>query len=693
MGSARVIRPGRAVALAVLVALAGSAAPARAGVVINEILYHAPGDRDDLQFVELHNPGDRPVDLGGWKLARGVRHEFPAGTAIDAGGYLVVCKNLKAFREAYKFDAAGAFQGSLDHGGEGLELRDAAGKVVDRVRYRTRAPWPVSPDGSGPSLERICPAAPGDSAENWAASPLTPGAPRPGGTPGKKNIAFAAAPPPVVSDVTVTPPNAPPGREITVRAVVRAAGEPKAVELRYRVAGAGAESEEVAIPMTKGADGRYSAAIPGQKAGQLVRLRVRAADAAGGERFFPHPHDLRPALSVYVHDPFEPGKVPLGFIISAGKAEFRAAQKEDNGGFDGPQPDPPDRGNSAFIYVDPKVREPQVFDFVSVTPRRGGRKIRFHRDRPLNDMTTINLIYEYMDRFVLAEPLAYDVYRKAGLAAPRADHVRTWIDGRPIGFQLLVEQPNKAFLRHNGLDAGGNLYKAVWFGDTVVSRHEKKTHTRAGHDDLVKLVDRLTKTKGDDQWAVIKAEFDVAQVATHYAVRTILSDWDGFFNNYYLYHDTGGTGRWTLYPWDQDKTWGFHDGTRGYEAFFDMPITLGMAGDTPVNGAWWRPGGDVAKPLLANPQFRKVFLARVKDLLERVYTEKEMLPAIQALGERLEDEVRYRAKVRGENTDRAVEHFRRNLDSLREHLTKRREFLLKQESVKSAGKFDPADFK
>src|SRR5688500_4901413 len=63
-----------AAALVVLAALAG---PARAGVVVNEILYHAPNDRDDLQFVELHNTGDRPVDLGGWKFTRGVRYEFP----------------------------------------------------------------------------------------------------------------------------------------------------------------------------------------------------------------------------------------------------------------------------------------------------------------------------------------------------------------------------------------------------------------------------------------------------------------------------------------------------------------------------------------------------------------------------------------------------------------------------------------
>src|SRR5207248_6321719 len=131
-------------------------------VVINEILYHAPDDLDDLQFIELHNPGPTDVDLAGWKLAKSVRYEFPAGVRIAAGGYLVLCKDPRPFRAAYGFDAAGRFDGALGHGSDRVELLDARGKKVDAVRFRSRAPWPVAADGYGASLERICPAAPGD---------------------------------------------------------------------------------------------------------------------------------------------------------------------------------------------------------------------------------------------------------------------------------------------------------------------------------------------------------------------------------------------------------------------------------------------------------------------------------------------------------------------------------------------------
>ena len=55
--------------------------------------------------------------------------------------------------------------------------------------------------------------------------------------------------------------------------------------------------------------------------------------------------------------------------------------------------------------------------------------------------------------------------------------------------------------------------------------------------------------------------------------------------------------------------------------------------------------------------------------------------------------MRYRAEVRREDPKRAVEHFRKTLDSFREHMTKRREFLLKQDEIKKAGKFDPKELK
>lgn len=682
------------------------AAPARADVVINEILYHAPDDLDDVQFIELHNTGDKAVDLGGWKLTKSVKFTFPAQTTIAANGYVVVCKNVKEFRTYYGFEAIGPYLGSLDHGSDQIELVNGKNKAVDRVKYKSRAPWPVAADGYSSSLERICPTAMTTGPENWAPSPLSPGTPKPAGTPGKKNASYAATLPPIITNVTFTPKHAAPDQEITVEAKVGSTAELGDVELRYRVAGSGYEKEEKSLPMTKTPKGDYVGKIPPQKPKEIVRFRVRAVDKKQAERFFPHAHEVRPALSVYTHEPFKVGQCPFGLIINTGLPEFFGAKLGGfafGGAFGASPPNPSARGKSAFLYVDQKSGEPTLFDFISISPRSGGYRIRFHKDRPLGDMTTIALIHEGNDRSVLAEPLAFELYRRAGNAACRTDFVRTWVDDRPMGYHLQIEVVNKAFLRHNKVRADGNLYKVNWFGNGVIGTHEKKTFVRKGHDDLIKVLDQLAKTKGDEQWAVIKKNFDVEQVINYFAVNMLLSHWDGYFNNHFSYHDVHGTGKWTMYPWDQDKTWGFHDGIRGYEVFTDMPITFGMEGDRPPGmpknqpapnnfnfalSIWWRPGGVFSRPLLANPQFRKLFLARTKELLETVYTEKVFFPIIDQMGERLNEEVKVRAELRRENPKQAAEHFRRNLGALKEHLTKRRAFLLAQEEIKKAGAFE-----
>lgn len=684
--------------------------PAPAGVVINEVMYHAPDDLDNLQFVELHNTGPAAVDLSGWKLSKDLRFDFPKGTIIEADGYLVVCKDPKLFKKHYGSDALGPYGSALGHSGDTVNLLDAKGKKVDTAKWKTYAPWPVSPDGYSSSLERICPTTAGDVPENWAPSPLPAGPPKPGGTPGKKNTNYAAKLPPVISEVRHNLDHAAPGQEIEVGAAVRSA-DVKTVELRYRTAEAGKESEETTVPMTKSATGRYSARIPGQKANQIVRFRVHAVDAQGGERFYPHENDVRPAFSVLVHDKFEPGRIPFGLVINVGAAA--KAQSAPRGIFSlfapraSESPPTSPRGKSAFVHVDQKTGVPQLFDFVNVTPRGGGFKVHFHKDYTLDEMSTINIIFEGMDRFVLAEPLAYEVYRKAGNAACRTDFIRLWVDGRPMGYHLLIEQPNKAFLRYNHLKPGGNLYKCVWYGQGLVGQHEKKSNNQEGHADLVDIVNQLNRTKGDEQWAVIKKNFDVEQMVNYFAVNMVLSHWDGYFNNYFTYHDTRGTKRWTMYPWDQDKTWGFHDGIRGYEVFTDMPVTFGMEGDKPpgwpkdrqvpggfgFGAVWWRPGGYFSKPLLANPQFRKLFLARTKELLETVYTEEQFFPLIKATGERLEEEVKVRAQLMRQSPEQANTHLQRNLDSLREHLVKRRQFLLGQDEIKSAGKFERSEVK
>lgn len=152
-----------------------------AQVVINEIHYN-PNSADDLEeFIELHNAGPTQVDISGWKLTgfltAGDTFAFPAGTVIAAGGFVVVAANPATLqtRTGCVTTLAWPVTSALSNGGEPLGLTDAADNVVDSIVYDDAAPWPLAPDGGGPSLELANPTLDNAAGGSWAASTGTNG--------------------------------------------------------------------------------------------------------------------------------------------------------------------------------------------------------------------------------------------------------------------------------------------------------------------------------------------------------------------------------------------------------------------------------------------------------------------------------------------------------------------------------------
>ena len=285
------------------------------------------------------------------------------------------------------------------------------------------------------------------------------------------------------------------------------------------------------------------------------------------------------------------------------------------------------------------------------------------------------------------------MYRRAGSPAPLTEFVRVWVDGKLSGHHLMVERPTKSFLRRNEIDDSGNLYKVLWTGRGVVGQHEKRTNKQTGHDDLVAVVDQLTKTRGDadKQWKVIQEHFDVDQVATYFAVNTVLSHWDGFFNNYFAYRDPK-RGKWILDPVGPGQDVGVlrrparRPGVLRHAAHVRDGGGPAAGGGGRVRVNWWRPGGHFSRPLLANPHFRKVFLARTREVLDKVYTKDTYFPLIDEMAKRLGDDAALRAKLRGEPEAAGAKLLARDAELLKTHLVKRREFLLGRRSYREAGR-------
>jgi spore coat protein H len=514
---------------------------------------------------------------------------------------------------------------------------------------------------------------------------------KPAGSPGRKNDNYSAKPAPAIDNVTFKPPAA--QTDATVTAEVRDGGRVKAVTLLWRIASSGRQSAETAVPMERIAGdeltGTYRGSTVGQPAGTLVRWRVKAENQAGVERFNPSPTEPQPTYSYSTMVNTNTARIGFAYVINVGRPQ-RQRPVEVWNGRSYQVVAAPTRGNGAFVYVPPAGGEVQTFDYVSIRPRKGGFKVKFGKDH-FKEMSGINVIFEGPSRWVLSEPMAYELYRLAGNPACLSEHVRVWMDGRLIGYQLLIEQPNKGFLARNKRDNNGYLYKVTYMAHGVREQHIKKTRRATASDDLVALYNGLTRSSGVEQWNFIQKNFNVDEFVNYYAVNMCIQNWDGFFNNYFLYHDSEGTGKWETYPWDEDKTWGEYDGCSREYDWYEMPLTFGMGsperfGFGGFGMGWMRPPGWFSGPLLANRDFRKAFLIRLKEICNTIFTEEKMVPLIDAMEKRLEPEIPIRAQLTGQSRQQALQEFHHEIQSLRNQVKYRRQFILQQIPKDRAGR-------
>lgn len=143
-------------------------------IVINEIMNDPMSEQDQAEYLELFNNSGVAVSLTGWKIRGGLDFDFPAGTSIPAGGYLVVTSN-KAYLQPIFPTATmvGDWTGKLGNKGDYLRLIDQNGNLADEVEYKTRGEWPDISTNKGSSMELVNPNMDNNRGSAWRASDET----------------------------------------------------------------------------------------------------------------------------------------------------------------------------------------------------------------------------------------------------------------------------------------------------------------------------------------------------------------------------------------------------------------------------------------------------------------------------------------------------------------------------------------
>lgn len=141
-------------------------------LVITEINYNPPSnDPDLLEFIEIYNNETQPVAIGGLQLGGLVSLTFPELTLQPGGTFLAAaykteCENFFTGQTFYQWNNSTA----LTNGGNTLVIRNSEGALIDTVQYDDVFPWPMEPDGSGPSAELLSPNLDNNDGANWKSS-------------------------------------------------------------------------------------------------------------------------------------------------------------------------------------------------------------------------------------------------------------------------------------------------------------------------------------------------------------------------------------------------------------------------------------------------------------------------------------------------------------------------------------------
>ncbi len=137
-------------------------------VKITEINYNNPGN-DSLEFVEIRNLDTQPINVGGWKWARGLTGMMPSGLILQAGDYAVFSESFSRVSSFFSINALPLI-GTISNGGMTIAYTNSLGVLIDSVQYSSLLPWDTMANGHGPSLVLCNESSNNDVAANWAAA-------------------------------------------------------------------------------------------------------------------------------------------------------------------------------------------------------------------------------------------------------------------------------------------------------------------------------------------------------------------------------------------------------------------------------------------------------------------------------------------------------------------------------------------
>ena len=223
------------------------------------------------------------------------------------------------------------------------------------------------------------------------------------------------------------------------------------------------------------------------------------------------------------------------------------------------------------------------------------------------------------DPSLIRQFLSYEIFRRAGVPAPRCSFVSLQVNGKPLGIYSCVEPINEVFLKDHFGRSDGNLYeggrsdfRSNWVQNFVIKNNRKEND----RSDLLRAATALEQSK-NSVLPALNTHFDAEEFFRFWATESLVNQTDGYaanMNNFYLYHNPS-IGKFMFIPWGADST--FYSGR-------------------PINSVRGDPRSVIGTGILANRLYHSEegaakYRATLKAILKSAWNEELLLREVSRL--------------------------------------------------------------
>jgi len=168
------------------------------------------------------------------------------------------------------------------------------------------------------------------------------------------------------------------------------------------------------------------------------------------------------------------------------------------------------------------------------------------------------------DNSLIREKITADIFRNAGIQAPKTAFYKVWIDFgaglKYCGVYCAVELPEDNMIKMQFGEEGGNIYKpeSKLSGFVQTEFEKKNNESAADYSDITAFITALNSPlRGTDSaaWrAGLEKVFNMDHFLKYLAVNNSIVNWDSYglmAHNYYLYNHSNNKLTWI--PWDNNE--------------------------------------------------------------------------------------------------------------------------------------------